>query len=126
MHLILLWIAYVDMKEKRIPDELNWLLLLIFLLEDPRAIVAALVVFFTLTPLYLFNQKVLGQEPLGFGDIKLFAVLAAGLKNSQLSFIVSSFFLAGLFGIFSLLSGKGAKESFPLAPFMILAFLFYK
>lgn len=126
MHLILLAIAYWDMKEKRIADELSWLLLLCFLLEDPGGFFQGLGVFLFLSLVYFFLDKVFHKEPLGYGDVKLFGVLSVGLGQDYLSFIFLSFLLAGVWGFLLVLTGSKKEDSFPLAPLMILSFLYYK
>ena len=124
MHLLLFLIAYMDMKEKRIPNILSVLLFLWFFMEDPLGVFWAVFSFPLFFLLYCLGKVVFRKEVLGSGDVKLLSVLVYGLKSKILEFIFVSFFMAGLFGLLMLLLGRKKEESFAFAPFLVLGFLF--
>lgn len=125
MHLILLLIGFADMIWMRIPDELNWLLLFMFLIQDPSGLPRGIFAFLLFCTLYYSSLYFYSKEVFGFGDVKFFSVLFVGLAECHLEFILISFLSAGVFSLFLLLLGKSREDSFPMAPFIILSFLYY-
>ncbi|NLY35929.1 MAG: prepilin peptidase [Tissierellia bacterium] len=125
MHFILLLIGLADMLWMRIPDELNGLLILIFLFKDPWGLPRAMAAFLFFSALYYLSFYLYSKEAFGYGDVKFFSVLFVGLRDYHLEFVFLSFLSAGVFSLFLLLLGRDKDVSFPLAPFMILSFLYY-
>lgn len=125
MHLLLFLIGYLDMREKRIPDPLSFLLFCWFFLERPFEIVRLVVAFFLFLLLYLIGIVLFKREVMGFGDVKLMSLLVYGLDGSYLEFLLLSFFLAGAYSLLLLFGGRKKEESFAFAPFLVLSFLFY-
>lgn len=125
MYLILLVIGYVDMKEKRIPNELSLLLLFLLLLKRPQGLIKGLGVFLVLNLLYYLVYLLSSKEVMGYGDVKLFSVLATGLEKNLLAFIMLSFILAGLVALTFFIRGE-RKRDLALAPFIIMSFLYFK
>lgn len=125
MNLILLAIGYIDMKEKRIPNELNLLLLLDLFLKRPQNLFRGLGIFLIFNLVYYLIYLLSSVEIIGYGDVKLFSVLSLGIEKDLLSFILLSFIFAGLVALVFLLKGERRKD-LALAPFIIMSFVYFK
>ena len=117
----LFFISWIDLREKRIPDELVLVIVvfgIISLFLDQPFFPALLggVVYFSL----LFLVYVLFPGGMGFGDVKLAGALGffLGWPKTPLAFLLS--FLGGaLIGVILLVLGfKRRRDSIPFAPFM--------
>lgn len=69
---------------------------------------------------YLIGNKVFGANALGFGDVTLSMTMGAMLGLQRILFaLVLGIFLAGLWGIVGLISGRlGRRSYFPYGPFL--------
>lgn len=76
------------------------------------------------TALYFLAKKILGQEALGLGDIKLMMPLAFLLSWPKIVMaIFLAFIIGGIFAMLILLTGrKKFGQALPFAPFLIIAF----
>ncbi len=106
----LLQLCAADIRARVLPDE--WIALI--LLAGARSPAGIL-------PLVLLPL------PLGCGDVKLLCALGFVLGAEALLFLAASaFLLAALYAALLLLGGAGRKETFPFAPFLLLAYLIVK
>lgn len=124
MHLILFLIGYIDMRDKKIPDELSFILFLLLLIRRSFNFKGAFLSFIFFNLAYFFLYFVFDTEPLGYGDIKLFSLMALALKGRLIGFYLLSFTLAGLLGLVLFIRGHRKKE-LAMAPFIILSFIYF-
>jgi leader peptidase (prepilin peptidase)/N-methyltransferase len=72
-------------------------------------------------------SRLTGKEGMGFGDVKLLAMIGAWLGWRSLPFVVLISSLTGtvLGGGSLLLSGRGIREKIPFGPFLVIGALTY-
>ena len=132
---VLFWLAWVDLREHRLPDSgtlgllaASYLASGVVLGSDStrhqHAVVAAACV---VAVLWLLHE--LPGHPLGFGDVKLGAAL--GLQcgwwgiDSIAFFLSASFVAGGLFAMGLLLTGRLApRQHIAFGPFLVIGWIF--
>ncbi|MFA5670406.1 MAG: A24 family peptidase [Balneolaceae bacterium] len=125
----LLYIAIIDAQTKIIPNRvvllglLSWLLLIPinFELNQILSAIGVLVgsVLINYVSDYLFRQK-----GFGWGDVKLFVVLALFMGTQVFAILYIAILLGGLYGIALKLSSKYNKnEHLAFSPFIIIAYM---
>ncbi len=127
---LLLAVSLVDLEDGWVPDRFLVIgaagyLLLLFLEPEPmkalmKGLIGAAALFFPLLSVILAADKLLGQESMGGGDLKLFALLGLyfGWKQGLLLVILSCF--TGL--VFAAVAGKARPGMpFPFVPAMTAA-----
>ena len=131
MSLVLLYISYVDLKKRIIPDKANIILFLIgalFLITiKPEVMISHLLssvfgflLFFTINLVYLYLNK---RDALGGGDAKLFAACGIWVGFEGLMSILFYASLSGLlFSSFYFIYNKNisAKTYIAFAPHLCL------
>ncbi len=118
---ILFLISWVDVRERRIPDGLVFLIIILgvislFLGQPLGPALLGGVVYFSL----LFLIHLLFPGGMGWGDVKLAAALGffLGWQKAILSFLLS-FAGGAIIGIILIALGiKGRRDPIPFAPFM--------
>ncbi len=119
--IILLFISWVDLREKRIPDGLIFLIVVLGIISlfYGQSIFSALlggVIYFSI----LFLIHLAFPEGMGWGDVKLAGALGffLGWQRALLAFLLS--FVGGaIIGIILIVLGiKGRRDPIPFAPFM--------
>lgn len=119
--IILLFISWVDLREKRIPDGLVFLIVVLGIISlfYGQSIFSALlggVIYFSI----LFLIHLAFPEGMGWGDVKLAGALGffLGWQRALLAFLLS--FVGGaIIGIILIVLGiKGRRDPIPFAPFM--------
>ena len=122
----LICVAFCDFDNMEIPDEFQIVLLILgilsFLSGDVSSRVFGFLLgggFFALFAgiFYLLKKK----ESLGFGDIKLMAVLGLilGFQNTAITIIFSSIFGAIILSILSIKNKKEKNKEYPFAVFIV-------
>ena len=135
--LILAIISFIDFFHKVIPDLLIYLLALSGLLasffnndlSSPfharplNALLGALVGFFSLYLIGFIGDKILKQETMGGGDIKLLAAIGMYLGWSKtLTTLFIAAILGSIFGMEMIASGKLRKREYiPFGPFIAIS-----
>lgn len=135
--IILLLVAYIDMKKMIIPNSLTAFLLLyaiytkgsnILDIENGILGMGAYALPFVFT--YGYLSDLLQKEVLGFGDVKLVLAFGYILGYSNLidiyDFFILSFILASVFGIIIGLYRKNLHFHLPFSPFLIITFIYFK
>ena len=120
-------IAYIDMKELRIPNKLLLLLLLLYpLMLSNRSWVDSMIGGFMGGGVFLL-AALLWPGKVGLGDVKMMAIIGLYMgKETIMECIIVSLFLAALFGMTMLLRKKIDKTmGIPFAPFVFLATIFH-
>lgn len=127
--------AYVDWKEKRVPNRLvagfalAWLLILApLVLYDPNAAISIGVngvIGFVISAVVLLAVYVISRKGLGGGDVKLMSVAGLYLGyDGALSALLYGSVLSALTAIVLILRKKmTAKDSIPLVPFLYIGIL---
>ena len=118
---VLFLISWVDLQERRIPDELVFLIIILgvislFFGQPLGPALLGGVVYFSL----LFLIHLLFPGGMGWGDVKLAAALGffLGWQRALLAFLLS-FTGGALIGIILIaLQIKGRRDPIPFAPFM--------
>ncbi len=130
---LLFLISWVDLQEKRIPDELVFLIIILgvislFLGQPLGPALLGGVIYFSL----LFLIHILFPGGMGWGDVKLAGALGffLGWQKALLSFLLS-FTGGAIIGIILIaFKIKGRRDPIPFAPFMaggaIIAFFWGK
>jgi len=123
---ILLVIALIDWEFFRIPDQLLWIAIIVgllstFILKSPdlRSGLSG----FLIGGVLMLLIYILGRGGMGFGDVKLSAVLGfyLGAAGAVLAVFLASL-LAAVVGIVLILSGrKTRRDAIPFAPFISAA-----
>ncbi len=120
---ILFLISWVDIRERRIPDGLVFLIIVLGIIslfyDSGQSIFSALlggVIYFSI----LFLIHLASPEGMGWGDVKLAGALGffLGWQEALLAFLLS-FTGAAIIGIILIaLKIKGRRDPIPFAPFM--------
>lgn len=119
--ILLIKIAYIDFKQKIIPDRLNLIVALLGIFnlilnfENRKIYIASAAITFAV---FLF-LAIITNGGIGGGDIKLFTVLGLIFGTDILIIIVASFSVATIISIIRLLLRQiNMKESIALAPYI--------
>lgn len=122
--LLLIKIAYVDYKQKIIPDKQNLIIALLGIFnliinfENCKVYIASAAITFTVFLLL----AVITDGGIGGGDIKLLTALSLIFGTNILTVITITFTVATIFSIPKLFFKQmSVKENVPLAPFVCLA-----
>lgn len=129
--IIFLLMSYVDIKEHRIPDKLNLLLLLLniiflgigfFVTRELNTIIERSVCFFA-SGITFITIAIISKGAIGGGDIKLFSILGLIFElKKYVLMIFLTFLLAGIYSITMCLLRKiDRKTQIPMAPFIALS-----
>lgn len=120
---ILLRIIRLDVGEKRIPDELNLMLLLLAVFKNPFWARDGLISLILALLLYVASG-----HRLGLGDVKLYGALSAQLGLEHLWMLYAlSFLSAGLVCLLLLLTKKiSPQDEIAFGPFIALAWFLIK
>ncbi len=126
--LLLIKIAYIDYKQKIIPDKLNIIVALLgffnLILNFQYCkiyIVSAVITF----AVFLF-LAVITDGGIGGGDIKLFTALALIFGTEVLLIVAFTFVLAAVISMMKILTKKAdLKESIALAPYICAGTVLY-
>ncbi len=125
LFILTLAIFVIDLEHQFIPDELSWLILLLFLLNPvPFTLYANLFAGFFFSLIFLFLHLVTLGRGMGLGDVKLAIGLGAwlGLVNG-IYWLMASFIIGGIVASVLLLLGKAKmKTKIAFGPFMLIAF----
>jgi leader peptidase (prepilin peptidase)/N-methyltransferase len=131
--LILLYLAWFDLRTFLLPNKVTYPLILLGLFintltpyalcEPTEAWIGALVAY---SSLYLINQiyrQLRNHDGLGMGDAKLFAALGSWLGIAALPFILLIASLLGIIGgLLWLHHNKlSSGHAFPFGPFLVIA-----
>ncbi len=121
---------FTDLETRILPDELTiggTLLSILWSFKEDgitplSSISGALFGFFMLFFVWFFYKKFRGEEGMGFGDIKLIAMIGAllGVRKMLLLLILSSFSALILGGLYMALLKKDKKYELPFGSFMSL------
>jgi leader peptidase (prepilin peptidase)/N-methyltransferase len=116
----LLAIAWVDLRERRVPNRIVLpaaaVVLALRTIADPSpewALAAAAAFAFLLVPALVYPAG------LGMGDVKLMLLLGSMLGRDVLAALVVGLAAAALFSLALLVTGR-RRTAFPLAPFLAL------
>lgn len=119
LFLLSLWISIIDIYDRIIPDILLLVLcfLLLILVPTPN-IVTAITIGGGIIGIKLILEFLLGRNFVGWGDIKLFAVVLFFLRIDQLPWF---FFICGV--LLLCIHQLTRLKALPLAPFVLISFL---
>ncbi|MDF2558059.1 MAG: prepilin peptidase [Bacillales bacterium] len=75
----------------------------------------------------LFVSRILSRNGIGFGDVKMFAIIGFFVgENGIINVLFYTFFITAVVGVsFLLLKKMSLKDNLPLAPFAFLGLLLY-
>ena len=131
---MLLSVAYIDYKEKIIPNrlvltmaEVGMLLTFIFGLSDINLAMDMLLGMITGTVIFgiltLLGRMVSGKDSMGMGDVKLMAALGLFFGSSNILVVsIMSFLIGAIISIILILSKRRKiNEYIPFGPFIVIA-----
>ena len=117
--LFLIYFAIIDFKERRIPNKALIVFLIVGFLFSLFGLYAFLTGAFLglIPPLIIYLVK---KGGIGFGDVKLFAVLGAFVGSFEILLIFAiTFILGGIFAIIMIMIKKSDIKKIPLVPFIL-------
>lgn len=124
--MLLIIIAYIDYKQKIIPDKLNVAIAILGIInitldfKNIKTYILSTIIVFT----FFFILAVLSKGGIGGGDIKLFTALSLVFGYDMLWIIEYSYIIAAVVSIIMLILKKtNLKSSVALAPFIMLGTL---
>ena len=131
---LLFLIIYIDIKKLYIPNTLNILLFILFIIFKgfefniiENSIIGMGLYSLPLLILYGYLSDLLGKEVFGFGDIKILMNFGYILGYSNFFdiyiYYLISFISASIIGVLFLLRREKRKE-IPFSPFLLIGFLF--
>lgn len=124
LYLLTLTILIIDLEHQYIPDELSFVILLLFLLTSHNLLFSGLFAGFICAFLLLLIHLATRGRGMGLGDVKLAIALGAwsGLEKG-LTWLMTSFILGGIVSTFLLILKKAKlKTKVAFGPFLIVAF----
>lgn len=124
LFLLTLCIFIIDLEHQIIPDELSWLIAILFLITNEQSLIVALFTGFLFSSFFLFLHLITYGRGMGLGDVKLAIPLGLwlGFKNG-LTWFILSFIIGGIFAsILLVLKRANLKTKIAFGPFMIIAF----
>lgn len=125
---ILIAIAFIDIENQIIPDELVWLglsvLIAWYLLADFKLLFPHLLSGLGVALFLLIINLITSGKGMGLGDVKLAILLGAMLDvKFVLVWLLASFVIGAFVGIILIVAGKATlKRKVPFAPFLIIGF----
>ena len=129
-------IAFIDYKERIIPNKIILVLLIIrtgFLIYEAiiafdilRTVLAYPMLGGLIGGAVIFVAMFVSRKGVGMGDVKLFAVIGFFVGSAAiLPTMIYSVLASAVFGIFLLLTRKAKlKDSIPMAPFALIGIVF--
>ena len=124
LYLLTLTVLIIDLEHQYIPDELSFVILLLFLLTGYNplfsSLFAGLICAFLLLVIHLFTRG----RGMGLGDVKLAIALGTWLGLEKgFTWLMTSFILGGIVAFFLLILRKAKlKTKIAFGPFLIIAF----
>ncbi len=125
---VTLAIFVIDIEHQIIPDELNWLVLSIYIISSSSTIYQGLVAGFLCSLVLLFLHFITYGRGMGLGDVKLAIGLGAWFDIlGSLNWLIASFLTGGLIASILLFRGKAKlKTKIAFGPFLIFGFWLIK
>ncbi len=128
---VLIALAFIDLDEQYLPDNITlpvlWLGLLLntqnIFIDLESAVIGAIAGYLALWSVYMLFKKLTGKEGMGFGDFKLLAMLGAWLGWQMLpAIILLSSIVGATIGI-ALIASKRHQRGIPIpfGPFLATA-----
>jgi leader peptidase (prepilin peptidase) / N-methyltransferase len=124
LFLVLLAILVIDLEHQIIPDELNWIVLILAIFVTNGSLITSLFSAFLLSFLLLFLHIITQGRGMGLGDVKLAIPLGLilGLEKG-ICWLVASFILGGIVAsVLLILKRVNLKTKIAFGPFLIVGF----
>lgn len=124
LFLISLTIFVIDLEYQIIPDELSWLIILLFLASSSVPLFPHLFSGLLFSLAILFINLITKGKGMGLGDVKLSLALGMWLGLEKgLTWLTLSFLTGGIIASILLVSGKAKmKTRISFGPFLLFAF----